>query len=155
MIEHLAKDLNDLQTAKVALLVLNYMVITWGGPDVVTQPTLEQNGVMGNTAPQPKLPGFDQFMMTRFSPLCWALPSNADFDAKDAVGRQVLGEAASLQKSIYAKTGQEYLSWLRDVELIGMGMDTQTIEDYLRALCTYDAKGFRLFFQVCPFSLEK
>lgn len=87
-------------------------------------------------------------MMTTFSPLCWAIPSNSNFDPKDAQGKQVLGEAAVLQKAILAKTGQEYLTWLRDIGLSGMGMDSGTIDEYLRALCNNDTKGFQRFFQV-------
>ena len=60
----------------------------------------------------------------------------------------MLGEAAGLQRAIYAKTGQEYLTWLRDMELRGMGMNDATIDEYLNALCTLDAKRFRQFFQV-------
>ena len=88
--------------------------------------------------------------MTRFSPVCWAIPANPNFNPKDAQGRQVLGEAAGLQKAIYSKTGGEYVTWLRDVELRGMGMDEGTVDDYMNALCNSDAKGFRQFFQVCP-----
>ncbi|MCJ1394942.1 pre-tRNA nuclear export protein [Xylographa bjoerkii] len=137
-IEHFAKDVTDFPTAKLAFSVLTRMVNSWGGPDI-------QNGIAQTT--QPSLPGFDRFMMERFSPLCWALPSNTAFNPKDAQGRQVLGEAAGLQRAIYAKTGQEYLTWLRDVELRGMGMNDATIDEYLNALCTLDAKRFRQFFQ--------
>lgn len=87
-------------------------------------------------------------MQTRFSPLCWAPPTTPGFNAKDAQAKQVLAEAASLQKTIFAKRGQEYLSWLRDVELRGMGMSEETIQEYLGALQTLDVKGFRQFFQV-------
>ncbi|MCJ1382803.1 pre-tRNA nuclear export protein [Xylographa soralifera] len=138
-IEHFAKDVTDFPTAKLAFSVLTRMVNSWGGPDL-------QNTGIAQTA-QPSLPGFDRFMMERFSPLCWALPSIPAFDPKDAQGRQVLGEAAGLQRAIYAKTGQEYLTWLRDMELRGMGMNDATIDEYLNALCTFDAKGFRQFFQ--------
>ena len=81
--------------------------------------------------------------------LCWAVPTNPEFKPKDAQGRQVLGEAANLQKAIYAKTGAKYLSWLRDAELRGMGMDDATMEEYLGALCNLDGRAFKLFFQVC------
>lgn len=59
-----------------------------------------------------------------------------------------MGEAAGLQKAIYTKTGQEYLTWLREMELRGMGMDEVTINEYLNALITSDPKKFRKFFQV-------
>ena len=118
------------------------MTNSWGGPDVPNS----------SLAVQPSLPGFDRFMIERFSPLCWALPSNSNFNPKDAQGKQVLNEAASLQQAILSKTGQAYLSWLGDVELKGMGMDESTINEYLQALCNLDQKKFRQYFQVrfCP-----
>lgn len=73
---------------------------------------------------------------------------NPNFNPKDAQGKQVLGEAAGLQKAIYVKTGHDYMTWLREVELKGMGIDGNTIEEYVGALVTLDAKGFRQFFQV-------
>lgn len=149
MIGHLAKDVGDYSTAKLAFSVLIRMVNTWGGPDLPNQSSSGVNGAMVNQAPQPTLPGFDRFMMTHFSPLCWALPTNSNFNSKDAQARMTLGEAATLQKSIYAKTGQEHLTWLRDVELRGMGMDSGTIDEYLRSLRESDIKSFRQFFLVC------
>lgn len=111
------------------------MVVTWGGPDIQTG------------SPQPTLPGFDRFMIEHFSPLCWALPSQPNFDPKDAQSRQAMGEAAGLQKAIYTKTGEEYLSHLRNSELSGMGMDAGTVEEYLTALSNIDAKAFKQYFQ--------
>lgn len=145
--EHFTKNITDFPTAKLAFAVLTRMVTAWGGPDVPTP----KYAVPSSDPPaaQPTLPGFDRFMMERFSPLCWALPSNASFNPKDAQGRQVLGEAAGLQKAILAKTGQEYLTWLTDIELRGMGMDEGTINEYVAALCVLDHKKFRKFFQVC------
>lgn len=148
MIEHLAKDVTDFAAAKLALFILTRMVETWGGPDVQSPSTSHGNNIT-NITPQPTLPGFDRFMMTRFSPLCWALPTSLDFPSKDAQAKLVLGEAAGLQKAIYLKTGQEYVTWLRNVELRDMGMDAGIMEEYLRALCNFDLKGFRQFFQVC------
>ena len=131
------------------------MVFTWGGPDLTSQHPTQTNGAIPSGSLQPKLPGFDRFMMERFSPLCWAMPTNPNFDSKDAQGRQVLGEAAGLQKAIYTKTGQDYLTWLRDVELNGMGMESGVVEEYLGALCNADMKGFQRFFQVCiPFAVD-
>ena len=143
-IEHFARDISDSQTAKLAFSVLARMVLTWGGSD---------SEATGN-APIPeverlsKLPGFDHFMMTTFSPICWAVPTNANFDAKDAQSKQVLGEAASLQKAIYTKTGQQYINYLRDVELSGMGMEIGIINGYVDALCNSDTKSFQQFFKV-------
>ena len=152
-IEHLARDVNDCPTAKLSLNVLTRMVSTWGGPDIVPQAQAVGSGHTVNGAGKPRLEGFDHFMITRFSPLCWAMPSNADFDFRDAQGKQVLGEAAALQKAIYAKTGQQYLTYLRDVELMGMGMDNATMDEYLNAVCNMDTKGFQQYYKVYLFGL--
>ncbi|KAL2014578.1 hypothetical protein VTN00DRAFT_2103 [Thermoascus crustaceus] len=140
-IEHFAKDVEDFTTAKMAFLVLSKMASSWGGPDIAPDPS---NGV---TTAQPALPGFSQFMITRFSPLCWALPTTPTFNPKDAQARQVLAEAGGLQRTIYAKTGAEYAEYLRTRELPGMGMGADLIEEYLNALGRLDMKGFRQFFQ--------
>ena len=124
------------------------MVSTWGGPDLVAPIQVASSTNMANGAGKPKLDGFDQFMMTRFSPLCWGIPSNAKFDFKDAQGKQVLGEAAALQKTIYAKTGQQYLTYLRDVELSSMGMDGANVDEYLNAMYNMDTKNFQQYFKV-------
>lgn len=148
MNKDLAKDMTDVQTAKTTFLVLIRMVNTWGGPDIQAQSAASQGNSLATPTTNHQLPGFDRFMMTDFSPICWALATHPNFNSQDAQTKQVLGEAAGLQKAIYAKTGDKYLAWLRDYELSGMGMDSVSIEEHLRALSTSDLKGFRQFFQV-------
>jgi exportin-T len=87
-------------------------------------------------------------MISRFSPLCWALPTTPSFNSKDALAKQVLAEAGSLQRTIYLKTGMEYVEYLRTRELPGMGMGGDLIEEFLTALSRLDMKGFRQFFPV-------
>lgn len=70
------------------------------------------------------------------------------FNPKDAQAKQVLGEASTLQKVIYLKTGQEYVDWLRGKELPEMGMGGDLINEYVGSLEQLDIKGFRQFFQV-------
>ncbi|KAK2738488.1 pre-tRNA nuclear export protein [Myotisia sp. PD_48] len=139
-IEHFAKDAEDLPTAKMAFLVLARMSSLWGGPDL-SQPS--NDGVQA----QPALPGFIEFMTSRFSPLCWAMPMNSSFNPKDAQAKQVLGEAAAMQKTIYLKAGLGYIQWLRDRELPGIGMGPDLINEYMYSLEQLDIKSFRLFFQ--------
>ncbi|KAI9839121.1 MAG: pre-tRNA nuclear export protein [Sarea resinae] len=140
-IEHFAKDVADVPTAKLAFSVLTRMSAVWGGPDLPSPTSTE------TSPPSPTLPGFDRFMITRFSPLCWSLPTNPSFNAKDPQARQVLGEIGGLQKVILAKTGGEFVAWLRDVELRGLGIEGEPMEEYLRALTSLDLKGFKQFFQ--------
>ncbi|KAL9613501.1 MAG: hypothetical protein Q9167_001943 [Letrouitia subvulpina] len=133
-IEQLAKDASDLPTAKLAFTVLGRMVAIWGGPDTVER------------TPQPALDGFDRFMIERFSPLCWALPNQPAFNPNDAQGKQALGEAAALQKMIYRKTGKEYIKWLRDNELRGMGMSETAMKTHLEFLSGANLKMFKEYF---------
>lgn len=142
-IEHFAKDAEDSHTAKMAFQVFAKMCSVWGGPDI------PGNAARGSVVatPEPSLPGFDRFMISRFSSLCWAVPMNRSFNPKDAQARQVLAEAAALQKTIYNKTSQEYLSWLRDNELRNMGMNDDMINEYLKNLVDLDQKAFKTFFQ--------
>ncbi|GLB05618.1 pre-tRNA nuclear export protein [Aspergillus tubingensis] len=139
-IEHFAKDIEDFTTAKMAFSVLSKMGSSWGGPDIAPE------GANGAAAQQQALPGFGQFMITRLSPLCWALPATPSFNSKDAQAKQVLAEAGGLQRTIYAKTGMEYLQYLRDRELPGMGMGADLVEEFVGALGRLDMKGFRQFF---------
>ncbi|KAJ6186255.1 hypothetical protein N7519_007556 [Penicillium mononematosum] len=139
-IEHFAKDIEDFTTAKMAFSVLGRMASCWGGPDIAPAPA------NGATPAQAALPGFGGFMITRFSPLCWALPTTPSFNSKDAQAKQVLAEAGALQRTIYSKTGMEYAEYLRNQELPGMGMGAELIEEFLTAMGQLDVKGFRQFF---------
>ena len=119
------------------------MITTWGGPDVINA-----DGTLTGISTEPSLPGFDLFMMERFSPLVWALPGNGEFNPRDAQSRQALGEAAVMQKTIFTKTGQNYVTYLQDNEFKRVGLDETTANDYLQALSNPDAKKFKQYFQV-------
>lgn len=59
-IEHFTKDPTDLPTAKLAFATLSKFCNTWGGPDITNPSTNSQ-------VPQPSIPGFDRFMISRIS----------------------------------------------------------------------------------------
>ena len=142
-LEHFTKDTSDLSTSKLSFTVLTKMILTWGGPDVVVQ---GQTTTPAN--PQPSLPGFDRFIVERFSPLCWTVAGSATINPRDAQAKNVLGEAAIMQQAIYAKTGQEYLNWLQNSSSSGINLSEIVNEEYLQALSTLDARKFRQYFQV-------
>ncbi|KAI9849625.1 MAG: pre-tRNA nuclear export protein [Sclerophora amabilis] len=158
-IEHFAKDIKDYPTSRIAFSLFSKMSSQWGGPDIInpldpSQPPLSKSTSNG-TNEAPSVPqtniallGFDRFMIERFSAVSWELPTNAAFNVKDAQARQVLGEVAGLQKAIYAKTGKEFLTWLREVWFPGLRMGQDMAEEYLRALEVLDAKEWRQFFLV-------
>lgn len=126
----------------MAFGVLSKMASSWGGPDIVPDTS---NGTSGQGD---ALPGFGQFMITRFSPLCWAPPATPSFNSKDAQAKQVLAEAGGLQRIIYSKTGVEYTEYLRSHELPNMGMGADLVEEFVGALSRLDVRGFRQFFPV-------
>ena len=157
-IEHFARDPTDLPTAKLAFSLLTKMSSQWGGPDLARSSdtsntsTISTNGnnLLSSSlrTTSTALPGFGSFMITRLSPVCWALPTNPAFNPKDAQARQVLGEVASLQKTIYTKTGKDFLTYLREVWFPSLRLDAGAGEEYLHALEQREAKGFRQFFLV-------
>ena len=107
------------------------MISAWGGPDKV--------GPGATVAPaspvttQTPLPGFDNYVVERFSPLAWSVPTSSGFNSKDAQARQVLHEAANLQTEIIKKIGEPYVERLRS-DLGGMGVGSEGVEQYLQML---------------------
>jgi exportin-T len=130
-IETFARDTSDYPTARLALAVLIRMTSVWGGPDKV--------GPGANTTPtspiasQAPLPGFDNFVVERFSPLVWSIPATPGFNSKDAQAKQVLYEAANLQAEIVKKVGEPYVERLK-TDLLGMGVGEETVNQYITKL---------------------
>lgn len=142
-IEHFTKDITDPTTAKMAFQLLSRMCMVWGGADAVSGQIPAEMTQSG----QQELPGFTHFMMSRFSPLCWAGPSNPNFNPKDGQSRQVLMEAAGLQKMIYAKVGEEYITYLRNTELPTVGLQGgPMMEDFFSKLRSLDLKSWKSWF---------
>jgi len=141
-IEHFTKDVSDLTTAKMAFQLLSRMCLVWGGADLVQGQTPTDTTQAG----QQELPGFKQFVMTRFSPLCWSMPQNSSFNPKDGQSRQVLMEAAGLQKTIYAKNGQEYINYLQNTELPSLGLQALMIQDFLSKMTSMPLKDWKSWF---------
>lgn len=147
-IETFARDTHDYPTARLAIFVLIRMISVWSGPDKV--------GPGANAAPtspvttQAPLPGFDNYVIERFSPLAWSIPASPGFNSKDAQAKQVLFEAANLQTEIIKKIGEPYVERLKS-DLNGMGMGSDGIDQYLRTLAgafegTKKEKEWRNFF---------
>lgn len=148
-ISHFARSPADLITARLAFSVLTKMTSIWGGPDVPLSGV--PNSVVPNSPPTspttippaPLLPGFDQFAITKFSPLSWAVPSTPGFRVHDPPSRQLVHDIAGLQQEILKKTGSMYIQALGQ-ELRAMGMGEADVELYLVKLGG-DGKGFREF----------
>lgn len=105
------------------------MINVWSGPDKVG-PGANATPTASTTEP---LPGFDNYVIERFSPLVWSIPSSPGFNSKDAQAKQVLHETANLQTEIIKKVGEPYVERLRG-DLSGMGVGGDGVDQYLRTL---------------------
>ena len=107
------------------------MTSVWSGPDKI--------GPGANADPsspvasQTTIPGFDNYVVDRFSPLVWTIPASPGFNSKDAQAKQVLYEAANLQAEIVKKVGEPFVERLKS-DLRGMGVGEVVIDQYLRTL---------------------
>lgn len=145
-IETFARDTRDYQTARLAICVVIRMINVWSGPDKVG-PGANATPTTPGTDP---LPGFDNYVLERFSPLVWSIPASPGFNSKDAQAKQVLHETANLQTEIIKKVGEPYVARLRS-DLSGMGVSGDVVDQYLRTLAgafegTKKEKEWRSFF---------
>lgn len=140
-LEHFARDATDYSTARLALAVLTKMTTVWGGPDLTIPVPLNSP-----QAPAPTVPGFDGFIIQRFSPMSWSILSSPSFNPKDAQARGVLGEAATLQWTILRKTGAQYDRYLRETEMRSMGLQDAIADEFVRHLEAKEVKDFKKFF---------
>jgi exportin-T len=130
-IETFARDTHDYPTARLALWVLIRMTNVWSGPDKVG-PGAKSDPTSPVTTQAP-LPGFDNYVVERFSPLAWSVPAAPGFNPKDAQAKQVLYEAANLQTEIVKKVGEPYVERLKS-DLGGNGVGDEGVDQYLRTL---------------------
>jgi exportin-T len=107
------------------------MINVWSGPDKVGPGANQTANPPANT--HPPLPGFDNYVLERFSPLAWSIPATQGFNPKDAQAKQVLVEAANLQTEIVKKIGEPYVERLKN-DLSGNGVAADGVDQYLRTL---------------------
>lgn len=116
-VEHFAKEVSDPGAERQAFALMGKMSSVWGGPEIPStiipsdrhhKRTSSLTG--GNLVIPEALPGFEGFMMERFSNVCWEVPANGSFDSRDAQAKTVLQEIATLQKTIYGRSGEKFIS---------------------------------------------
>jgi exportin-T len=90
-------------SSKLAFGLMTRMATIWGGPDVANS----------GAAPSPAIPNFDQFLVEHFHALCWDVINDPNFRPSDAQSRQILAEIATLEATIWAKTGDLMAHHLR------------------------------------------
>ncbi|KAA8908637.1 armadillo-type protein [Sphaerosporella brunnea] len=148
-VEHFAKATSDPPTEKIAINLMNKLSFVFGPPTgIAGNKALEALAGINPPQEQP-LSGFENFMNRRFSILCWEIPYTSGFNIKDAQGRAVLGEVASLQKMLYLKLGEAFLDSLKQAIFPQIGVN-RGVDEYCDALRRMEAKEFKGFFQVCP-----
>jgi exportin-T len=126
----------DPSNAKFAISLLIKMTSVWGGPD---------RPLTSDDPPTPSLPGFDVFLINRFSPLALDALLTPGFNAYDAQSRQLVSEIAGLQLEITKKVGSTYFQPLSE-QLKGMGMSEEGVQEHLRNLTQAGEKGFKQYF---------
>lgn len=133
-------DSNALASSRLALSLLTRMADIWGGSNVTTLGP----SATAPAAPQPAFPGFDQFLIERFHPVCWDVLRESTFrPGKDAQAKQVLTEVAGLEQMIYLKTGDMFVNHLQQVFFPNLGVDGSEYINNMRT--SVDRKVFANF----------
>jgi len=114
-----------------------------------TVPSTQASQTSNSTITHKPLPGFDEFMMERFSLICWEISADSAFKLQDAQSKQVLGDIATLQKTIYMSVGDRFAEYLRTVYFPRIGLPDAIVAEFLEALQKLDQKDFKNFFRVC------
>lgn len=125
----------NMSTSRSAFGLLTRMTAVWGGPDVAT---ISNNPTPPLGTPTPLIPGFDQFVVDRFHPLCWEVLRDTQFNPSDAQTRQVMTEIVQLEQIIYTKTGDVLVNNLRSALFPSLGIDGAEFLQYLST----DKKAF-------------
>ena len=109
----------NLPASRLAFSVLTRMADIWGGPNIAV---LSPQPSPPSQPPSPSFPGFDQFLIERFHPICWEVLQEPTFrPATDAQAKQVLNEIAGLEQMIYLKTGDMFVRHLQEGFFPAMG----------------------------------
>ncbi|PSR94576.1 exportin 1-like protein [Coniella lustricola] len=125
----------NMSTSRSAFGLLQRMTAVWGGPDIAV---ISNNPVAPTGSPTPLIPGFDQFIIDRFHPLCWEVLKDPQFNPSDAQTRQVVNEIAQLEQTIYTKTGEVFIHNLRSALFPSLGIDGAEFLQYMST----DRKAF-------------
>lgn len=128
----------NMSTSRSAFGLLTRMTSVWGGPDVAT---ISDKPTPPSGSPSPLIPGFDQFVIERFHPVCWEVLRDQHFNPSDAQTRQVMNEIVQLEQTIYTKTGETFIRHLQSSLFPSLGIDGTEFLQYLstdkKALLNY------------------
>ena len=132
----------NLAASRLAFSVITRMADLWGGPSIAA---LGKLPISSSIPPSPTFPGFDRFLIERFHPVCWEVLREPSFRPSDAQAKQVLNEIASLEQTIYVKTGEMFIQHLQGSFFPSMGFDGT---EFIKSMTTSaDRKGLSTYLQ--------
>jgi exportin-T len=126
---------SDAACQRTAFSILHRLVAAWGGSSGAA------NGAGAG------LPGFERFIYETLIGLIFEAPSKDTFDFRDAQAQIVLGEIATLAKTIYAKRGDEAVEYLTQVYFPGIHCPPEMAADFAQNLKTLEAKPFKKYLE--------
>lgn len=141
---YVSDAVQDPASAKVAVLSLNKMIQIWGTGVVI--PGGGDSGFESNYNALATVPGFTEFTMQHVSRLTWEVPTNSQFNARNAQMRSVLADLGIVQQAIFTVHGADYLQFLSQQYLPSIGLPQQYVEQYLTNLQSLDTKKFKSFY---------
>ncbi|KAG5366963.1 Exportin-T [Yarrowia sp. B02] len=146
---HYASDPSDIYTCRSAATCLTKMIQLWGngvleGPSE-TETVFDQGQ---------KIDGFEQLVL-EFSGLCWQVPASPGFNLQDAQSKILVTELGNIQKHIYVKKGDQFLSYLVEQYFPQIGVPDNAAKDYVEKLKTLENKEFKKYFSAFVNELVK
>ncbi|SPC63936.1 related to tRNA Exportin [Ustilago sp. UG-2017b] len=128
---------SDAACQRTAFSILHRLVGAWGG----------SAGNAANSTCSNALPGFDRFIYQTLIALVFEAPTKEAFDLGDAQAQIVLGEIATLAKTIYLERGDEMINYLLHVYFPGIQCPVELAQDFAQNLKGLDAKPFKKYFE--------
>ncbi|KAJ1020096.1 hypothetical protein NDA16_004376 [Ustilago loliicola] len=128
---------SDAACQRTAFSILHRLVAAWGG----------STSDAANGASSSALPGFEGFIYETLIGLIFEAPTKEGFDFRDAQAQIVLGEIATLAKTIYLKRGDEMINYLLQVYLPGIHCPPELAQDFAQNLKALEAKPFKKYLE--------
>lgn len=128
---------SDAACQRTAFSILHRLVAAWGG----------SANEAANGASSTALPGFERFIYETLIGLIFEAPTKEGFDFRDAQAQIVLGEIATLAKTIYLKRGDEMINYLLQVYFPGIHCPPELAQDFAQNLKSLDAKPFKKYLE--------
>lgn len=146
---HYASDPTDIYTCRSAASCLTKMIQLWGNGELEAASAEESVFDQGQ-----KIDGFEQIVL-EFSGLCWQVPASSGFNLQDAQSKILVTELGNIQKHIYLKKGDQFLSYLVEQYFPQIGVPDNAAKDYVEKLKTLENKDFKKYFSAFVNELVK